>query len=636
MEKYLQVMNAVLNSRPTNDLTIETKELFKIQQLFLDFNNLVSYENNQALTNEEIVTDAVVDNLFYHDSYYKGTFEYSDLLNHNRVLNKIQPGQTISERDVSVKNFSSVEIKRVYEKLEDKINLYYQLMPIYNVEAKEIPKTYLSYIQQLDNVEEANGNYFIYDKNLDDNISCFEEDNKLYLVGYDIRRNPFKNSHLRIFDRNGEIEDLSKLNIVDIVKQIRHAEAHHSIYTYYNGRIYGAKVAPLDKNRVALFSNRWHEYMIKLAVSQLNGKRKTFEAMCVPHTTKSVRNDTECIDKINSIMHVTVQTDKEYEISYVEGVMFHIISNYEILTNPTMSLKEYLNTHLPKYLPEFKLKVKPLENADWIKNRLVGDQNFYNICPKEKDNAFEQESFIKRLIGIIYDDVIVKNEMYSESGKVRPVKVDLQELALLLNAEITRFQKLAGVVKTQGNTSPYALFEKHLVFPMLCAYKNLIRNHFVDDTHEIGKNVPKGFQLSGKAGEQNYELKLLDMKMFEIYNPNNKKEHYFPQTVNQKISVLRAVRNAICHNNLYIQFSRNCDLNDSKYVFDLSEGYSGKVRVNIKQFTEFINQPIFANYQSNTSYEIDAKNVDELKQFINKLCKPSESVKNKTQEMGEE
>ena len=105
----------------------------------------------------------------------------------------------------------------------------------------------------------------------------------------------------------------------------------------------------------------------------------------------------------------------------------------------------------------------------------------------------------------------------------------------------------------------------------LCAYKNLIRNGFVDDANNI-RFKAVGFVDSPAKEQLRNELYLLDMKMFEIYNPNKgRKEAINPTTLNQKISVLRAIRNAISHNCLNIQFNKLCDINDSKFVFELSE-----------------------------------------------------------------
>ena len=59
-----------------------------------------------------------------------------------------------------------------------------------------------------------------------------------------------------------------------------------------------------------------------------------------------------------------------------------------------------------------------------------------------------------------------------------------------------------------------------------------------------------------------------------------------------------------------------------------------QARVNVKQFMEFINNPLFANYNGNQNTVINAKNEDELKKFIIQLCNSQPTLQNDS-ELGE-
>ena len=620
MQKFLQVLNPASKNLPVPKVKIEQTELFDMQELLLDFTNLVSYENNRALQNRRILQDAVENAMFLNAVYVEGTQQYESLLSQYRELKTLEDGQSISKKDVSIANVCHNELFTVLKKDGKFIRRYTQIMPFYNAEAQYYPSYAYKNALSSPDVEVDDGVIYLDDPS-GEKTSCFLENDQLVVVGYDIRRNPFSKKHFRIFDEHGEIKDISDMDYIKLARKIRDAEAHHKVYTYFNGKPYGGKVVPLGNGKAALFSSRWHEFLMRTSLLPASKKTSEFTMICVPHSNQSIRTDEACIDKINSIRIIKIRTKEPINSTYAYAWLDKIVQNYENTPTKTKTLKEFIEAQASKWLGECTCVVSPLENPHLLKNRLVGDTGFYNVFEKEKDNAEIQEMFIKHLIEHVYDKSYITAQSMSANGKIKPVHVDIQDLCLFLNAELPRLHNLAGVVKGSKyikNTAVYASIEKQIALPLMCAYKNLIRNHFVDEMLDYA-NYPAGFALSGKHAEYKRMLSVLDMKMFEIYKNNHKGDPQPATTFEQKVNVLRVLRNAISHNQVSVQFNKNCDINESKFVFDIGD-YS-KVRVNVVKFFEFINQPLFADYQSLDRYTIKASNTEELKTFIRTICK---------------
>lgn len=635
MQKLLQVLRPASKNQPVPKIKIEEQELFEIQELFLDFSNLVSYENNKALKSSKTLKKAIENSLFLRESYAVGTPQCESLLVQHKELKDLELGESFSKQDFSMAQICHNELHSVFKKDGNLIRKYTQIMPFYNRYAQYVPAYNFVHLQRSKGTEQEGDILYVENPGQNEKATCFIEGDKMVVLGYDIRRNPFSKKHFRVFDENGEIQDLSSLNYVHLIRRIRDAEAHHKVYSYFNGKPYGGKVVPLGKGKAALFSNRWHEFLIQTGLMSLSRLEKEFHVLCVPHSQKSIRTDKDCVDKIDSIRKITVKTKEEINSTYAYGWLNKIIENYENSPTKNKTFEEYLQAQVTKCLGEANCKIEPLENTQLLKSRLVGDLGFYNIFTNEKDNALMQERFIKHLIGQVYENSYTTNDSITTSGKTKPVHVDMQDLSLFLSAELPRLQHFTGVVKGSkhmNDTAVYASVEKQIVVPLLCAYKNLIRSHFIDDMVEYA-NYPAGFALSGKLAEDKRALGILDMKIFEVYKQNHKGAATAVQTFEQKSNVLRALRNAISHNQMYVQFNKNCDISESKYVFDIGE-YS-KVRVNIEKFYDFINQPLFADYKSSDKYTIKAQNVEELKEFIKKICK-NERIYGRDKEFGEE
>lgn len=634
MQNYLQIMQAVVSGKKVPKIQGFTQQdVFDIQQLMLDFNNLVRYEDNDSLHDSQLAYDAIVNDLFFTESLVEDSTRYYELISSNNAVRKLLPGQSYSEKDFQRSSVSSTEIRNVYVKEQGEIKKYIQLAPYYRVQSVVYPISRLNDVLAMKGAYKQGNMVFVPHPVEDEEMTCIIEGDKLILLGYDVRKNPFEKGHFRAFNNKGEITNIEDLNHTEILRKIRNSEAHHSVYTYQNGRGYGAKVVKISNKKAVLFSNRWHEAVIRMSSSTFHGKDDKYVYLFVPHSTKSIRTDQACIDKIDSIRVVEMFTQKQYDADYAQAILSKIVSNYEILESTKLTLEEYLAKHLTKHIPDATFKVTKPQNTQILKSRLVGDSKFYNIFPKEKENGFAQESFIQMLVNQFYGYDLISKFSVSLSGKIMPIKVNLQDYASLLNVDLCHVHNQIDV-KNKVFNYPQAHTEKQIALAALCAYKHLIRNGFVDDANDIRfKTV--GFVDEPAKQQLRNELYLLDMKMFEIYNPNKgRKEVINPTTLNQKISVLRAIRNAISHNCLSVQFNRLCDINDSKFVFELSEDNNMQARVNVKQFMEFINNPLFANYNGNQNTIINAKNEDELKKFIIQLCNSQPTLQNDS-ELGE-
>ena len=620
MKKLIAILEAVSKNQEVPKMKIETSELFEMQELLLDFTNLISYQDNDIFKRNRVIKNAIDHGMFLDETYYEGTLQYENLLAKYRSLRTLQDGETHEIIDGNLTEFCMNDVYMVFTKQGNAIKKHLQLAPFYNAKLAHMPAYNFDKLKNVPGTEQEGNYLFVDSQGYFDKSTCFLDDGKLAVLGYDIRKNPFSKKHFRVFDENGEIKDIRSLDYSRLIRKIRDAEAHHQVYTYYNGRPYGGKVVPMGGGYAVLMSNRWHEFLIRMSLVPEDIMKNDFEILCVPHNQKPIKSDQECIDRIENIRKINVKTKEPISSVYAFDMLNKIVENYEFVGTKNKTLEQYVEEQVAKKLGECRCTITPLQNMHLIKGRLVGDNSFYNISSNEKETAIEQVRFIKHLVDNVFDRDYTSKECMTESGKIKPISVNLQDLCIYLNYELPRLQNLAGALKGakwKKETAPHAGLEKQLALPILCAYKNLIRNNFIDDVADFA-SVPVGYALAGKQAQNKRMISILDMSMFEIYKQNHKGEVNSAQTFDQKARVLRSLRNAIAHNNISVQFSRNYDLAESKFVFEYSD-YS-MVRVNIAKFYEFINQPIFSDYASMDKYTIKATNAEELKQFIKKLC----------------
>ena len=624
MKKYMQV--ALANYRDEQlDIKISQQELFDIQQTILDFSNLICYEDNLALQNTAILKDAFTKDMFFKTKFVANTFEYNQVVNKIRALKKLENNQTYSVVNNQLSNMSSTEIKDVYEKHEDCIKYYYKLSPFYDRESKTLSITYLDAIKQIDGYYSENGvHYFPLDNG--DYATVYEEGKQIKLLGYDERKNPFKNGHIRVFSYHGEMKDLSRLNYIDIIKKVRNAESHHNIKIFANGHGYGGKVIDLGDGRCVLMSNRWHEYMLDLSNCSYKGEGSTFKFLYIPKTEKSVRTPEECLNLIDNCKVVHIQTSKDCDVNAINQIVNNILENYYNTPNNNIRLVDYVDTHLRKHITGFNLSVAAIRNPELLKRRLVNDNEFYKMRKKDKENAHVQAGYIDSLVKT-YGLDFIDFDCVKENGKAKDMKVDLKQINYAVNANLTYLQACSDIKGAENIPVMYVPESKQEKFISLCAvciYNNLIRNNFIDDikyTHltnfkSYSANAPK------KSTALKEELKKLDMSMFEITN-KRKKTAEPVKTFEDKVSCLKTIRNSVSHNNIHIQYNKNCDIKESKFVFCIKENNNQKIKVNCEKFLEFINNPLFSDYTSErvNDLTLQIKNVEELEQYVLNTCK---------------
>lgn len=116
------------------------------------------------------------------------------------------------------------------------------------------------------------------------------------------------------------------------------------------------------------------------------------------------------------------------------------------------------------------------------------------------------------------------------------------------------------------------------------------------------------------------------MSMFEILSHTNKNLKDKPVTLKSKVMVLRLIRNAVSYDNINIQISKSGMIDDSYLIFNMEENKSIYVRVNFKKFFEFVNQPLFSNYNTEDDSNMIDRNsfkevIDEIKNMLRNKSK---------------
>ena len=618
MNKFIRIVKSLIDTKKIPKIEYTDFDIYDLQNLMLDFTIMLSYDTNSVLKDNNIMKDAFCEDLFYNKSYFPGTQDYHTILSQHRPLKNMQNNQFYNTSSGLDSHASLSTTYQQFIKKNDVISSYIGIDPIYDMRAEKISAEMFAKVPEIEGIEEENGVYYYTDPNAsgDKTASIYCDGKNYWLVPYDMRRNPFSKRHFRLFDKNGEIDNLENLNYVDIIRQIRNAEAHHSVQNYLNGYGYGGKLVKLKKGQVALFSNKWHERMLNMAYSTYRGYGDQQTFLHTP-IQKQISNAQQCEELINNIRVIDIKFGKTVNNEHAEVVINGILDNYERLENPTMSIKEYLNTHVPKVFPEAKIEIKPIEQKQILLARLQ-DEGFYKIAPTAKDNIINQRYTIKRMVLEKYGKELISNKGVKPNGRFNPVKINLFRMSGVIQSDMAVVQYLGGYFKKVVPWSQYDQ-EKLIGLTALCIFRNLIRNNFVDNIVEMHYDIPKGYVMQYKNEDIVNSVKTLDMSLFEFYNPK-KAEGYSAETVKQKYTILKTLRNAVSHDGMYIKYNRNCDFNESQFVFYPSQETDIQIRVNCQDLLEFVQNPLFANYVGMGGGSLADQTVKELKQTIKKMC----------------
>ena len=631
MKKYLALALDNLNGAKNGSYNFTEEELMEFQQQVVNFYNLVSYENSYILKNEKILRDAFLNGRFIFDKLMVGTNIYRESENNDRNIKKMQVGETLEKDVPSNDEFTSIKQTIIYEKTPNSLNKYVKVEPYDGGYRVFKNMNFDSIKKSLEDVKEISEDKFSI---IQDGQEVIIErcKNGVNFVISEQDQNPFFERHFRFFVKGREIKDFSQTNFSKLFYEMRTAEAHHSIYNYCNGAAFGGKVFDMG-TKVALLSNRWHEKLSKMIAGPFKGTGRNLKLAYIPRGAKSVKNIDSLEQKLKSCKIVEIDFSKDVDLFEARQYARNFLDI--VAVNNVNDVRKYLTEKLSSVYNSFNVSVRNFENIDLLKARL--DNNaYYNVKAKDSECISSQNHILRAIVEDIYNFDIVSRDIISDAGKVKPIKIDMQDFSDYLFGDMHNMQISMGYMNERTRDFGYAYSEKFISTCMFVAYSNLIRNQYLDNINELNLSSVKGFVDSGERGEQKRDLQAIDMSMFTIKKITGKKEKFEPKTLNDRITVMRSIRNSISHNGLLIQYAKNGNIHESRFVFTLAKHPELQIKVKCDDFLKFVSDPIFSNYRAEEIKSINANTNVELEAEIQKLLQGEYDKTNSTSQWADE
>lgn len=614
LQKYVGIMQELLEGKNSPQLQdFSDAEINKLKLDLSDFDSLVNYDIFMGFVSNKFAKDVIVKELFFDKMYVEKTAEY------NWLIQKKQLSQ-LQDRDRYVENLKQAngsDIRKIYLKSADKVKIYNQLLPYQGEIINQLPVDELQDILNIDGAVRSGNNVYFLNAHTGDDFTCKIGEENLTVVAHDERKNPFKASNFRIFNSNGELLELDDGEYVKILRSIRKKiSRNYETLRYQPDKPFGGRIVQLNSaQKVVLFSNNWQDELCNVDGASI-GRDANFKTIIIPQMDESIRTDEQCDKIIKGIQFVEITSNQKHEKQYVQALVNKAVADYTALDNNPISLEDFLQMRLKKQLGDSTIYLTTPEQTKFLKARLIGNQNFYNMSKKEKENVIAQRKFIELLATKFYEDALSRNAM-SYAGQLLPLKVNLAQCVKLLKADLKYIEKSGANVDKQNICGPYNI-EKQIGLAAFVAYKNLIHNQFISD---MFLSVEKKKKHSEKHNQQVSEnlrcLQDVDMSMVETYN--NRIGQKKVETISEKRGVLAVIRHSIMRNEFKVQFGSDFSAQSCKLAFCDMEGRPYTVSIN--DFIRLVQNPLFVNYKPESANIIEAQNEEELLQFIQNLCK---------------
>ncbi len=626
--RYTQMVQKLINDEKIKKIDFTKNEALNIVQTLGGLVNTVNFYDTEIFKNKKYLSLAINDNIFYHGECYINSEEYTSIVKNNPKLSDIKNLKTIKIEDVTATRFYGLKCYKVY-KLNEKPNT---LMQFRQIESMQNYRGEILYNTTLDMLLKAYGDAYTKDGNVyipmnDGTFGLAKQEGKnVNILPYDDAENPFNNKLFRLFDKDGEITDFSKINTVNLIKQLRVAEAHKQVYYYKSGEMYGARAFMLDStNMVALVSNVWYDNLYQFSNNTWQGDTNDISVLYVPRLPKPIKQESDLDNKLSKIKIINVNFYSPEQKILEQKIIEAILKNYSHMGLTNISVVDYLKENLKPFV---KGKLTVTENSnintDLLKAKLVNNKGFYNMAANDKENEKKQNAWIKYLIEEMYGFDLIKPDIIAQNGKVNTLKIDLKSLYAIWHTELSSVQELAGL-DAKATKIRYTTAERYISLCAFCIYHNLIHNGFMDAINDRTSNI-KGYVPVKSVDDLQKGLMIIDMSAFKI---KTKKEEFSPKFINQRLAVLRAVRNSVAHNNFLVKYSKNGKIEDSNFIFTL-ENSADTIVINSQKFLEFINNPLFVEFGDGFNQTLTATNVKELEQTMVEWAKKiSERPKNK-------
>ena len=528
------------------------------------------------------------------------------IIKEEKVEQLIADGYAEKIDENKLKVFSTYNLIRVYDLIENKFEPTKDLMRNFD----------LTYVKD--------ENMFVCEE-------CYSDN---YLKNWiDIGKN-FVGPNFKIIDKNGNSLQTDEINYSQIIKKMRDAISHGNVFDL---KMPVVSNFDLDVMSFILKSKTDAENKFKCAVVCLNSiisflaysccissscEDGKYRFLVVPNLKSKMLNKEQVQDFLGKCFVVSIKLEQEFnEMVFLNYVNYLIGKYIEISDNSNKpNIKEYMDERVKKKFPNVTIEIEEISNLDLLNSKTINNPRFF------KKQEQEQDSYVYDVLNNFYDaELLTKNGAHQ--NRVQLKTKGIKKMTEKINNILT----ILCVPKECKQKAGFYSFEYEMLLVLLVVYVCLIKN---DITDEMNRNNKKPYlnELVKNTQNNSLEVKIADTNMscFTFYDSNGDQTKRKPNFANEKLNVLKWIKNAVCHNGVFLKQPLAKNTDEQVLIFESvgQEGFSKNktekihvVEVKYKDLMNYFLTPTFLEHKNDLNKIIKVETFDELMSKIKEINK---------------
>ena len=251
------------------------------------------------------------------------------------------------------------------------------------------------------------------------------------------------------------------------------------------------------------------------------------------------------------------------------------MSNSNICFNSSEEFEEYYHDLFKNY----KIKKESFENLELVSNLIESNDRL------DKSNCQIIREYLKFLCSCFYEkSIFTDSKRLQKLGDSKSIRIKSDGLVLVSQQIVHKIYgenqiECIGEYNNYLNIVDYQTRETMIWLCLFLAYMNLVQNKLeLNISNDIDINILDNIDFS---------------KFFVVYADKTCSNSKTFDTKDKK-EIIRAIRNAVCHSNFYIELSKSGDWEQCKLCFYNINKMVAKIT--ISDFLEFISSEQFSNY----------------------------------------
>lgn len=667
-DKLIDIIKTYIKGEDLRDFKLEASENNEMKNLLDEFTFLYSHSSDKSIYLAERLKTIFEDNLFFTNAYFEKTSQYNNLSSKVRECLEIN-GQCFEFYPANTKNIT--KFFKYYQKEDNIIEVYEGEQmndeALFVYKRKENLGILVPYIIKKQNIDKLVSEGFAeriddsklkiyskcelvklynFDKNRFEPLKYLKDFNLIYVEDgdfyvcelcysekclknrIDLGKNLFGPS-FKIVDKNGDFLKTDEIIYSQIIKKMRDAISHGNIFEY---RIPIANEYNLSAFALVLKSKTDADTKFKCVVLCLSDLIRFLGYNCcislgcedgkhrfamIPNLKSRILDKEFITNFMDTCCVVSIKNEQEFNelafVNYVKDVVENYSKTGESAKND--NVKDRIEKKIKERFPNVVIDVEQICNIDLFNAKTINNPRFFKQQTKINH---EQEIYLTDVFNNYYsaESLIVKSNGFPQ--KVQLKNIGIQDMTFKIKNILNQIEK----GKIEKVKSGFYAFEYEMLLALLVVYVCLVKNDITDEMNRNNKN-PYLNEMVKNTQTKSLEVKIADTNMscFTFYDANGDQTRRKPNISKEKLNVVKWIKNAICHNGVFLQQPLAKNAEEQVLIFESvgEEGFNKNktekihiVEVKCKDLMNYFLIPTFLEYKNDLSKIIKVATFDEL------------------------